>query len=323
MSGSLCTFANVLYVPPYIVRILLDTFILLVFLVIPFRFFGQALLVTHDPLKENLYTSKSYFNEKYISNNHIRSIKASLSVKQELQKIEETGKTNVYTFSNDGKLMSQFETYSVGYNSTDTIIIYYFYDDKNRIELKRTSDQQGFFSYIYKYDELGRITVYFYSRDENELNSKQLFKLKKRNIILSESYEYQNVSKKELKRTVINDIGKAYKEEFFIYDQYDNMAEYSYRYIVTGKRNSTIYSYDFYGRIIEMTESSSGFDNPDVVTLFEYDQIGNLLAEKVFKKDVLTTTKEFLYDKNMLLTAQLIKDEFTKAITIIKFSYTY
>ena len=273
--------------------------------------YSQALLVSANPLKEKLYTSEAHFNEKYIAANKIKAIEASISVKYDLQQIRETGRSNYFSFNTLGKISNHYEVYG-----NDTIATYYEYNTKNQLIVKRTNDRQGFYSHNYEYNNSDKLIRYYYSRDENEFADKHRFKLSNRNIILSENYEYGISSKNQVTRTIINDIGKPYKEETFNYDQFGNLAEYIYRYIITGNQVATAYSYDFYSRIVEIVK-------PEETILFEYDSIGNLTAEKVYKNNSLYQTKEFLYNNAMLLTAQLIKNEETKAITIIKFTYIY
>ena len=56
---------------------------------------------------------------------------------------------------------------------------------------------------------------------------------------------------------------------------------------------------------------------------FIYDEIGNLMEIKTYENDEYKTSTQFLYDKNMLITAQLTKVIATEFLTIIQYEYSF
>ncbi len=53
---------------------------------------------------------------------------------------------------------------------------------------------------------------------------------------------------------------------------------------------------------------------------YDYDEAGNLLEERTYLNDEHTTTRQFLYDGRMLLSARLTKDIKTGTIQIVKYT---
>ena len=284
--------------------------------ILPFCSHAQILRVHPEEIKEHLYTSEAYFNDKFIALNQIKSINGQLQIKKDLQPIQETQRSYYYGFDKAGMLIQQFEIYPVSNQNTDTTFFNYLYNPNGQIQLKRTNDAQGFFSYKYEYNTNQKITGYRYSRDSEKKGGKSI-------VVFSETYEYTDWGENTYQRKIINDIGKCYKEEVFEYDKFDNLIEQSYQFVVTGKKGITTYEYDYYGRLLKKTEHSRVIKKLETITVFEYDKVGNLLSEKVSLNGKLIKTKEFLYDKQMLLTAQLTKDEASGTIEILKFTYEF
>ncbi len=64
-------------------------------------------------------------------------------------------------------------------------------------------------------------------------------------------------------------------------------------------------------------------NNKKNTEVHSYDEIGNILEIKYYKADKHTSTKQFLYDKNMLLSAMIIQNMETEFLRIIKYRYTF
>lgn len=291
-------------------------------------FFPSALysqILTNHPgnLADLVFSNNVFFSEKFIRQNKIKSATAEISFKRELQTIVKTGNVQRFEFGLDGKLARQMETISVAGNIKDTAITYFIYNAKKQLEMKRSSDGYGFYSYHYEYDEAGNIIKQVYSRDENK-GFKNDFQLSKQFIINSESYRYEQLSSAQKKRRFFNDNGSEYKSVITSLNEYGNMLEEETRFVVTGRKSSITYKYDEYFRLSEKSDISMVPEENKIVSVFTYDEFGNVLQEKISRNGTLKTTREFLYDKKtFLLEAQLVKDEATQTIHIYKYNYEF
>ena len=293
------------------------------FLIFFFFFTSQAQILTNYPgtLNENAISNNVFFSEKFIRQNKIKSVKVEISFKRELQPIVKTGNSQGFEFNLKGKLVKQFETILIGGNVKDTLVSFFIYNENNLLELKRSSDGNGFYSYYFDYDNAGNIIKQVYSRDENKGN-KNNFVMGRQFIISSETYQYEQLSVKQKRRKYFNDNGLEYKSVISSKNDYGNITEEESRFIVSDRKSRISYKYDEYFRLIEKTDYSAISGQNSIVSVFNYDDFGNLLQEKISYNGKLKTTREFLYDnKTFLLDAQLIKDEATQTIQIYKYNY--
>lgn len=303
--------------------------ILKVYLLFLFSFFSapplysQVLTNFPEHLDENVFSNNIFFSEKFIRVNKIKTIKTEISFKRELQPIVQTGNIQGFEFNSSGKLVKQYETISIAGAIKDTSISYFIYNDKGNLELKRSSDGYGFYSYYYEYDDAGNIIKQVYSRDENK-GYKNDFQMNRQFIINSETYQYEKLSSKQKKKRFYNDNGMEYKSLILYFNEYGNIAEEESKFIVTGRKSSITYNYDELFRLSEKTDYSAVSGENRIVSVFTYDEFGNVLREKISRNGTVKTTREFLYDKKtFLLDAQLIKDEATQTIHIYKYSYDF
>jgi hypothetical protein len=58
--------------------------------------------------------------------------------------------------------------------------------------------------------------------------------------------------------------------------------------------------------------------------VFEYDPVGNLMAEVTQQENELDLRKEYVYfPESMLLQAELTRDEIGKSIRIVSYTYKF
>lgn len=285
--------------------------------------FGQILTNNPENINENVFSNNVFFSEKFIRQNKIKSVSAEISFKREFQAIIKTGNVQAFEFNREGKLTKESETISIAGSIKDTAVTFFFYNGKKQLEMKRSTDGYGFYSYAYEYDNSGDISKQVYSRDENT-GSKENFQLGKKFIINSESYQYENVSDKQKRRRFFNDNGMEYKVQTSFYNEYGKLSEEESRFIVGARKSSISFKYDEYFRLSEKIDFSAISEENKIVSAFSYDEFGNVLQEKISRNGSLKTVREFLYDKKtFLLDAQLIKDEATQTIHIYKYAYEF
>tara|TARA_B100000809_G_C15117446_1_gene522995 strand:+ start:1605 stop:2543 length:939 start_codon:yes stop_codon:yes gene_type:complete len=292
--------------------------------ILTFLFFALTLILSSNAqileINKPLFSDLPFFNTRFIRQNNVKSIKGSISSKKVRDIIRSNNLDYLYLFNEDGTLKSQLAShFSKGLK--DSTVVSYEYKNNN-ISLQRKSDSYGYYSYHYNYDAQNNISTQTYCRDENKFNSKKKFELKKQYIIVKDSFSHQQFDN-QTKKTFYNSYGKKFKTQTNYYDSLGYLVEEYTKFIIGNNKEKTTYEYDEIGRIYKKhvyTNISKSNKNTEV---HSYDDIGNILDIKFYKEDNHTSTKQFLYDKNMLLSAMIIQDMGTDFLRIIKYRYTF
>jgi len=271
-------------------------------------------------INQPLFSDLPFFNTQFVRQNNIKSIKGSISSKKVRDIIRSNNLDYSYQFNEDGTLKSQLSShYSKGLK--DSTIVSYEYLNNN-ISLQRKSDSYGYYSYHYNYDDSNNIITQTYCRDENQFNAKKKFKLKKQYIIKKDSFSYQEYDN-QTKKIFYNSYGKKFKTQTNYYDSLGYLVEEYTKFIIGNNKRKVTYEYDEIGRIHLKHTYTNISKNERNTEDYSYDEIGNILDIKYYKADKHTSTKQFLYDKNMLLSAMIIEDVATEFLRIIKYRYTF
>lgn len=290
-----------------------------------FLFFLISLNTKAQLLDANkqLFDEDPFFNEKFIKINKIKSIKGSWSSKKVKDIIRKKNIDFYYEFDKNGMLKQQYSTFLSQDIKKDTNVIAYTYNNENKIIVKRKTDNNGFFSLTYDYDAKGNLLKETYAREENASNTKNDFSLKKQYIIKTDSFHCEQLSKSQKKITYYNSYGKSYKETFYYYDELGYLSEVYTKYLIGNKKSKITYKFNEIGRLAERTTHADFNKNLIKKEEFIYDEIGNLMEIKTYENDEYKTSTQFLYDKNMLMTAQLTKVIATEFLTIIQYEYSF
>lgn len=272
---------------------------------------------------KQLFDEDPFFNEKFIKINKIKSIKGSWSSKKVKDIIRKKNVDFYYEFDENGMLKQQYSTFLSQNIKKDTSVIAYTYNNENKIIIKRKTDNNGFFSLTYDYDAKGNLLKETYAREENASNTKNDFSLKKQYIIKTDSFHYEQLSKSQEKITYYNSYGKSYKETFYYYDELGYLSEVYTKYLIGNKKSKITYKFNETGRLSERTTHADFNTNLIKKEEFIYDEIGNLMEIKTYENDEYKTSTQFLYDKNMLMTAQLTKVIANEFLTIIQYEYSF
>lgn len=266
------------------------------------------------------FGEQPFFNDSFVKNNQIKSIKGFYSTKATLDIVRPTDDFYYYEFNKQGQLIKDYFT-----RFKDTLISHYSYDDKGNIASIRRSDKHGFYSYNFTYDSAGRVIEKDYRRDVNQTRNKVNFVLDRSFIVSVEKFEYVDFDSSSYKMLYYNNTGKVYKEEFYYFDEYNNLVTLEGRMKMGSGYNKTTYTYNNLGLLVEKTEFSKLINTTDSKWLYEYDAFGNVYALHIYKNGVYTTEYQIVYDQStMLLNAIVTQDEETELLTILKFSaYTY
>ena len=290
----------------------------LIVLILPAYFSAQLL----DNRRCEVFSGEPFFYTEFIHSNKIKSIKGSISTKEDLRVIKSKGLITKFLFDRSGNLIKQFDSFYRG-KKKDSSIITYHYDDEKNITTKRMSDSYGFFSYNYSYNEKGNVIRKTYCRDENATNNKNNFKLKKQYIIVNETYSYAR-SDSSLQKNVFNNHGSVYQKELYTYGVNRLLVKMVKKLTVNHKKAETTYKYNSEMKVSEMKTQKDMSKEVYSRFVYEYDQLGNLEVIDEYRNEVLKTHKEVIYDKaTFLMKAFLVQDINSNFITITKFTYTF
>ena len=87
------------------------------------------------------------------------------------------------------------------------------------------------------------------------------------------------------------------------------------------RREEENYRYNAHGHLAEK-EVKRPYE--EFLQKYEYDEVGNLTAEELFKNGTKVERREYVYrNEDMLLTAELTRDELKQAIRIRRYTYSF
>ena len=133
-------------------------------------------------INQPLFSDLPFFNDQFVRQNNIKAIKGSISSKKVQDIIRSNNLDYWYQFNRNGTLQSQlFSHYSEGIK--DSTVIFYTYKN-GQLKVLRKSDNGGYYSYHYIYNENNDVVTQTYCRDENTFKTKEKFELKKQYTIV-------------------------------------------------------------------------------------------------------------------------------------------
>lgn len=265
-----------------------------------------------------------HFDQDFIARNGIWQVKGKLSTKKEREPIRQKSEHYHYEFDEHGELILQMTMMGTPGTGKDTSLVYYEYDDMGALITKRRNDPYGFFSFEYSYDSLCRPIESTYFREENIGTSRYDFAQGERFSISAETFSYQELAPGLQEKTVYNNYGDPYMKERWQYDSLGYLLEVSRHFPISNRRSKVSYRYDEFGRAIERTTINDLYRGDVDRVVYEYDDIGLLLSQKVFRNERQTKLIEYLYDQStMLLKAELTKVMDNNFIRILQYEYLF
>lgn len=281
---------------------------------------GQIL----DNYQGKLYSGECIFNETFVTQNKIKSITGSISIKKEMQPIQNLGTLDQYLFNSNGKLIEHLKSFKLRGGRIDTTQDYFNYNDLEHLVSVMSYDLSGYDANKYEYDVEGNLKTELYLRGENKNPYGREIQRGMETVLKSESFKYEQVNDSITKKIYINSADKAYKETTTTLNRLGQKQSEITTYYLTNKKSAISYQYDVQGRLEKIHDFSNLLGNLTITYTYEYDEYGNLNSSKVYKNGKLTYSKEFIYHvQTFLLKAQLTKDEERNEIKIIQYEYTY
>lgn len=289
--------------------------VLLIFFYLTTGFaFGQMLNNSHG----EAFTDEPFFNAQNIRINKIKRIIGHYSTKRMNDQIRPSQLIYVYEFDTLGRLVQKYKSIQVN-GGIDTVVTQYIYHPKGFLKIKRRSDRNGFYAYLYEYDHDGRVVREEFRRDLNKNKNILNFDLDKHYTITFETSTYTNRPGVE-KRTYYNSYNKPFKEKVSHFDENGYLLEENEMLKVTSGRKKTTYKYNERGLLREKKIVSSVMGKSTTKYVYNYDEIGNLLAKKIYRDSNYVTEIQIIYQKTTgLIHAILTRQVSTNFITLLEF----
>ena len=276
-----------------------------------------------DNSKCSVFSDDPFFNTAFIRNNKIKKIIGETNSKAKNFEMKTSGTGYVYEFDTLGRIIAKLETFILPNGAKDTSMVFYEYDERNNLVLKRKNDGYGFFSFRYTYDEENRMTSMVYCREENASGKVDEFVPGKSYIISKESYAYDRIDV-GLRKKAYNNYDKLYQETIYNENELGYIVSEDTRLLVSNNRAVVEYVYDNKGRPIAKFDHRSVLRASELAWNYEYDEVGNVLKEEYYRNEEFTTRKEAVYFPESMLLKALIKfDISTEFMHIVRYSYEF
>lgn len=268
--------------------------------------------------KGEAFENKPFFNQSFIHNNKIQSIKGQFNYKRSGKAMYTTDFYYSYNFNREGQLESTFETRTDD-GSVDTTWNEYIYDKLGNLVEQKQGIRQAKTSIIYHYDNKNRVISEDHSTESIDSTGKKTMLL-----INSETMSYVDHGL-QLKKTLSNSYGLSYKTEMSYFDENGYLLESEERYIRTSNFIKKLYFYNENGLLTKIETYHKGTEQPVEEMRFSYDSFGNLLEKHLYQNGVFITDTQIVYnEKTKLMTAVIIRDVKTDFLMVIRFSdYSY
>lgn len=277
--------------------------------------FAQGYAQIYAPPEGKEFVDVQIFNPEFIQKNNILQIESKVEKKKDGDRIRDLFQSEVYTFYESGQLES---LQLIDHKNGDTTLTFYTYND-DRIRCLIKNDYAGLYSYCYNYqEELPSKVIYSRSKDIESLTASVNPEFKKE---ISEEVIKHVRYNNQLHTTYFNSENRPYSKEIRYYDDNGYYIKFLKTFVMTSSSHKEEYTYNEKGFLSEKVVSEN--DNIYRHT-YEYDSVGNLLAENRYRQgELIYRTENVLIPENMLLKARLTRNENAAHIVIRTFEYSY
>lgn len=223
-----------------------------------------------------------------------------------------------------GKVIRAATTRTVLKFINDTIFTNVFYDEKDRVVLKRSRSGDYYDAYYYEYNDRGKIRKETHCRETNISENKNLFQLGVQKILSTETFEYENLTPLQVRKKCFNDEGREYKKVIINYDAKGNKLSESYDYIVSWMHQENTYEYNLNDQLTRRVLKSNENGEKKEESTFDYNLEGQLLTQKKFENKEVINEIGYLFDEfTRLVKSHVDRDYKNASIAIVKYAYTF
>jgi hypothetical protein len=274
-----------------------------------------------DNRKGNVFEDENYFNQEFLWQNKIKSVRGSVSIKRPQRTIEQRPDVFIYRFNEVG-LLTQLDKVSSVLHLVDSMTIEYKRNDLGEVELRTEKGNRGFFTKKFIYDKDGRVERLDFGKSENVSENAKELEAGSSIAINSESFKYLQQSDTVIRKSCYNNYGLLYSHIITTRNSLGYLLSEREELVMSNRSRSKNYYYNDKGWL-DKIEWVEGGNQVAAKHLFYYDPLGNLLKFEKYKGEVMEQEVEVLYTEKMLIEAILDQDMYTKAITITKFTYEF
>lgn len=283
--------------------------LLIILITLSFTCYGQVL----DNQNGEAFTDKPFFNQKFIFDNQIKQLSGYYVYKKKGESMKTTKYKYVYKFNNNGLLVSTYETCPDD-GTKDTIWNIYDYDSKKNLAVHKKTDQDGFTSVYYGYDDDNRVITEEFKREINENDTTLRFLTFNKERLVYADFDGQT------KRTRYNNYDLPYLDEFWNYNDLGYLVQRTERVKMTSDIYTYTYSYNEKGKLAAIGKASNHQDEKIEELRFRYDELGNLIEKHIYKDGVFTTDIQIVYNsKSKLVSSIITRQVSTGFLMILRF----
>lgn len=262
-----------------------------------------------------IYGDRVKFNREFIRERKIKSFKGYYSTKAEMDIIRPSENACYFEFNRSGLLVRE---YRVKYG--DTTFFSYEYDYKSQIICERIATSKTYSMYLFEYDDSGRVTKREYRYTTTPQHHRYSFDLTEADRQSIEQYNYIDYDNGGYKKEYLNGIGRVYREEYYYLDG-DNRLHTRESQTKNGSgRTSCHFSYDMDDRLTTVESTVKLTEENVRKSEFEYDENGNISAQRYYKNGEYITEKQIVYRVDTQeLKAVIDRKEGNNFMTILQF----
>jgi len=241
------------------------------------------------------FTDKPFFNEKFIRTNKVKSLKGEFTFKKIGDIMRKTEFNSVYFFDSLGRLSSTFET-------------------RNEDEIKDTIQN------IYEYSAKNQLITHRIVSEETHRDIINALGVLERTLVVNKETMRYSSSTSQQKKTVYNDYDLPYLDEISYFNADGYLLEKVESLKMTSGKIKYVYEYNAKGYVSAIRSAADANGVFAEEWFFKYDQLGNLIEKKIYKKGVFTTEIQIIYNNDTkLLSSVLTREVSTNFIMILRF----
>jgi len=287
-----------------------------VLLILLFPLIGKSQFL--DNSKGTAFSEIPFFNEQFVKNNKIKSLKGTYTFKKMGDVMRETDLVFQYDFDTKGHLLQSFETNNVN-QKIDTNLLMYSYNNSGNLAFVRKKNQTGYYSTLYFYDSKNRIIKEEYRRDIDTAGTFFVPSFERSLILNFETIKYETNGKVE-KAIVHNSYGFPYKEIISSIDSSGYLISKEETLKFGNQIISYKYDYNEKGWISSLKTLNLHHSKMNQEIRFKYDEFGNLIEKHIYKNNQFITDIQVIYNlKTGLISSILTRDVATNFISILRF----
>ncbi|MBL0047584.1 MAG: hypothetical protein IPP32_05730 [Bacteroidetes bacterium] len=253
------------------------------------QFYKQTTAISH------LYSVS--VNPDYVREQKIKSLRITYAWKEDGQRIQSKNTSKKIYFNTNGLPFHELDV--VESDSSETF--YYYHGDTLAIKRKFTLKEilAVYVSFGAQHQPSREVRCKeFPANPEEKFFSREFFKLGKQEVIWTESYSYESLSKNQTRKKTYNDKEIVYKEGIVYTDEHNLTNSEISRFTATGVSENNSYIYDTKNQLLEKTFYTDVAGILEEKTIFTYDANGNVSTEKFYRNSILQKELIYFYSTN-------------------------